>query len=156
MIEGLGLQHHEKWILRCYELAQKAESAGDHPFGSLLVKGEQVLVESVNSVVSDCDVSAHAELNLVRQVTRDYSREDLFDMTLYSSTEPCAMCVGAIYWAGIKTIVYGVSARALAELVGEKFVWPSSELLARAGNQFSVHGPILSEQGMAIHRRFWV
>ena len=114
-----------------------------------------VVLTAENSVITDHDVTKHAELNLVSKATQELNPEGLSQSVLYTSTEPCAMCAGAIFWAGIAAIVYGCSAEMLGEIAGEAFVVPSRELLKYGNRPVSVIGPILEEQGAAIHRNFW-
>lgn len=149
------LSIHEKWIKHCYDLAQVSHLRGDHPFGALLVSDGSIQLESTNCVVTKADITGHAEMNLIREASKIYPRATLATMTLYSSTEPCAMCVGAIYWSGIRKIVYGVSGKDLADWVNEEFAWSARELLSRSGETFDIHGPVLPELGMKMHRLFW-
>ncbi|MCA9874397.1 MAG: nucleoside deaminase [Anaerolineales bacterium] len=146
---------HEPFIRQCYELAQQAVAQGDHPFGAVLVKDGQVLLTAVNTIFSQRDITRHAEMNLVSQACRLLDGETLAQCTLYTSTEPCAMCTGAIFWAGIPTIVYGCDAVALGNIATGRFVVPSRELLARATRPTTVIGPVLPEEGCALHLAYW-
>ena len=102
------------WLRRCVELAADARARGDHPFGSLLVTADGRTVEALNSVVTRNDPTGHAETNLVRAAAASLPAEVLATSTLYTSTEPCAMCAGAIYWSGIARVVYALSEQGLA------------------------------------------
>ena len=133
--------NHEPFILQCYELARQAVANGDHPFGALLVREGEVVLTAVNTVHSNRDVTQHAELNLVSQSGRLLGYSALAESVLYTSTEPCAMCTGAIFWAGIPTIVYGCSAESLGQIAGGSFVVPSRQLLAKATRPHSHHRP---------------
>jgi tRNA(Arg) A34 adenosine deaminase TadA len=106
-------------LRRAIQLAGAAREHGNHPFGALLVSaGGELLAEAENAVVTDRDCTAHAELNLVRLVSRRFDREALAGSTLFSSTEPCAMCAGAIHWSGIGRVVYALSEERLYRLTG--------------------------------------
>ncbi|MCB0008810.1 MAG: nucleoside deaminase, partial [Anaerolineales bacterium] len=122
---------HEPFIEETYRLAREAVSRGDHPFGALLVRDGEILLRAHNSVHSSHDITGHAELNLVRLATGRFSARELEHCTLYTSTEPCLMCCGGIYWANIRQVVFGVSSAALAALSGGNFVIPSPSLFAR-------------------------
>jgi tRNA(Arg) A34 adenosine deaminase TadA len=101
------------------DLARRSRHRGNHPFGALLADAAgTVLAEAENTVVTEHDVTGHAETNLVRIASRRFGRADLRSCTLYTSTEPCAMCSGAIYWSGIGRVVYGLSEAGLRELTG--------------------------------------
>jgi len=146
---------HEKYITRTYELAESAQQKGNHPFGALLVIDDEIVLTAENTVITDNDVTRHAELNLVSKATQKFDPEILAESILYTSTEPCAMCTGSIFWAGISTIVYGCSAGKLGEIAGGSFVVPSRELLKYGNRKMEVVGPILEEIGAEIHQRFW-
>jgi tRNA(Arg) A34 adenosine deaminase TadA len=147
---------HEPFIRQTYQLAQQAAANGDHPFGALLLFEERVILTAVNTIHSEHDVTRHAELNLVSQAARQFDAATLAQCSLYTSTEPCAMCAGAIFWAGIATVVFGCSAIALGEMTGgANFVIPCREILGRGRRQTAVIGPILEEEGKHIHQQYW-
>lgn len=99
-----------KYIKRAVELAYEAVAAGDTPFGSLLVDEQgNILIEGRNTQNIDNDISAHSEMNVIKEATRLYDADFLSKCTLYNSGEPCTMCAGAIFWSGIKRVVYGIS-----------------------------------------------
>ncbi len=99
------------------ELAGKGIKAGGGPFGAVITKNGKILAEAYNRVVLASDPTAHAEVNAIRVAASELKTHDLSDCTLYSSCEPCPMCLGAIYWAGIKKVVYACD-RADAEEAG--------------------------------------
>ena len=146
---------NEELIQRCYALARDAVAHGNHPFGALLWKDGNVLLEAENTVVTEMDVTGHAELNLVRKASRRLDPETLTGSTLYTSTEPCIMCQGAVYWAGIPRIVYGVSGSSLAALQEAPWYVSSRDSYQRMHAAIEVTGPILEHEGMEIHKKFW-
>jgi tRNA(Arg) A34 adenosine deaminase TadA len=148
-------KEHEPFIQQCYSLAEEAVRSGDHPFGALLVLDGEVILSAVNTIHSDSDVTRHAEINLVGEAQERFYEEMLERSTLYSSTEPCAMCTGAIYSAGIPTIVYGCGAKALHDLLDSNVSIPSREILKLGQRETAVIGPVLEEEGLAIHRSYW-
>jgi tRNA(Arg) A34 adenosine deaminase TadA len=143
------------------DVAARARGVGNHPFGAVLASAEgEVLLEGQNTVTTDRDVTGHAELNLVRAASRAYSQEELAGTTLYSSTEPCAMCAGAIYWSGIGRVVYALSEAKLGEYTGADAENPTMHLSARAvlgaGQRvIEVEGPVDLPGAEAVHRGFW-
>lgn len=144
------------FVQRCYELAEEAAEAGDHPFGALLVHLDEVVLEARNSVTTGQDGTRHAELELVRDAWRSLGPEVPSNSTLYASTEPCLMCAGAIFWAGIPRVVYGVGARAMNEIVGKPYRGLSlREVSAQAGFSIEVVGPVMQDDGLRIHAAFW-
>jgi len=151
----------EQLLLRTIELAQLARAHGNHPFGALLADGAgRILLEAENTVATERDVTGHAELNLVRAASMELDGEALAGATLYTSTEPCAMCSAAIYWAGIGRVVYALGADQLTALVENVSDEPTLRLscrdvLMRGGRAFYVSGPHLKEQAAAVHEGFW-
>ncbi|MFL5812124.1 MAG: nucleoside deaminase [Bdellovibrionia bacterium] len=145
----------EPFLLQTLSIAQSAKDHGNHPFGALLVHQDRVIATAENSVVSNCDVTAHAEMNLVRQAYGKFSQEVLQESVLYSSTEPCAMCCGAIYWAGVGSVVFGCSNKTLSEIAGRSLEIPCSEIFQRGSRSVLVLGPVLEERLKVIHVGFW-
>jgi len=111
------MENDRKYLLRAVEIAENGIKNGGGPFGAVLTKDCKILAEAYNKVVLTSDPTAHAEINVIRQAAEKLKTHDLSECTLYSSCEPCPMCLGAIYWAGIKKVVYA-SDRADAEEAG--------------------------------------
>jgi tRNA(Arg) A34 adenosine deaminase TadA len=151
----------ERHLRRAIELARLSRANGNHPFGSLLVEASGLVVlEAENTVVTGRDVTGHAELNLVRAASMTHDASDLLNATLYTSTEPCAMCSGAIYWSGIGRVVYALSSEALMAIwsdaaVSETLTLSCREVLARGGRGVEVSGPHLEKVASAVHEGFW-
>ena len=146
-------------LRRTVDLARDARSRGDHPFGAVLVTSTGVVVEALNSVNTAHDPTGHAETNLVR-LSASLGAEVLASSTLYTSTEPCAMCAGAIYWAGIGRLVYALSGRALVHRVSEAsgvltLDLPSREVFACGGSSIVVVGPVDVDGAVGVHDGMW-
>lgn len=148
-------------LRRAIFVSIEAKQHGNHPFGAVLVDehGSEVLAAE-NTVVTHSDATGHAETNLVRLATKQYSLDELRGFTLYTSCEPCAMCSGAIYWAGIGRMVYALPEQELIPLTGDDpenptLDLPSREVLARGQRTVVVAGPALEEQAAEPHRGFW-
>ena len=88
-------------------LASDSVRRGGGPFGSVIVKDGKIVAGSSNRVTIDLDPTAHAEVNTIREACRRLGTFDLSGCTIYTSCEPCPMCLGAIYWAHIDRIYYG-------------------------------------------------
>ena len=149
------MTEHEAYIKKTYQLAICAQEKGNHPFGALLVLDGKIALTAENTIHTDKDITRHAELNLVSKATGELEQESLAGSILYTSTEPCAMCTGAIFWSGISTIVYGCSAARLGEITGGTFLVPCRELLKYGNREVNVMGPLLEDEGTEIHRNFW-
>jgi tRNA(Arg) A34 adenosine deaminase TadA len=133
MTEPSALSRPERdahFLRRSFEVARRAMSHGNHPFGAILVdQSGQVLLEAENGYMPAHDGTAHAERLLATQACTTIAPEILSSATLYSSAEPCAMCAGAIYWAGIGRLVYGLSEHRLRELTGNHPENPTLDLM---------------------------
>jgi tRNA(Arg) A34 adenosine deaminase TadA len=140
-------------------LAWSAREHGNHPFGALLVdERNQVVLEAENTVVTERDFTGHAEINLMRQASQRFSPEQLARCTLYTSTEPCAMCAGAIHWGKVGRVVYALGASDLYAIVGpspEHLELPCREVFARSRQPIEVLGPTLEAEARAVHAGFW-
>lgn len=93
-------------VQRAIDLAAESVKNGGGPFGAVVVKDGKVIAESANSVTPDNDPTAHAEVNAIRLACKKLGTFMLDGCEIYASCEPCPMCLGAIYWAHIKTIYY--------------------------------------------------
>ncbi|MEZ0090227.1 nucleoside deaminase [Streptacidiphilus sp. EB129] len=148
-------------LLAAIELAARARKHGNHPFGALLTDSTgSVLLTAENTVVTDRDATGHAETNLVRLASRTLTSSQLAEATLYTSTEPCAMCSGAIYWSGIRRMVYALAATELNLLAavdpGEPLLdLPCRQVFAAGGNTVEVSGPYLHDEAAAVHAGYW-
>ena len=149
------LTNHEQFIRQAIDLARQARDGGNHPFGALLVLDGQIVLTAKNSIAVDRDPTAHAETNLVAAAIRQLSRDELQRAILYTSCEPCTMCVGKMYWAGLRAVVYGLSSEELARLAGRDFLIPCRELFQRATESITVIGPLLEDEARAVHAGYW-
>ena len=106
-------------LRRAIRVAQAARDHGNHPFGAILVdENNQMLLEAENTVVTERDCTGHAETNLMRLASQQFAPEKLALCTLYTSTEPCVMCAGAIHWGNVGRVVYALSEVGLYEIAG--------------------------------------
>jgi tRNA(Arg) A34 adenosine deaminase TadA len=153
---------HETFLRRAFDVAQQSRENGDHPFGAILVgpDGDVLLTQANGYTVHGHDMTAHAERLIATRASQGFDSEFLAGCTIYSSAEPCAMCAGAIYWAGIGRLVYGQSERALKDVTGNHPENPTLDLPCRtvfaAGQRkVDVIGPLLEEEAAALQQGFW-
>ena len=151
----VAIQADETLVRQSIALAREARVAGNHPFGALLALDGAVVLTARNTVVTSADPTAHAETNLVADAIRQLTPAQIGRSVLYTSCEPCAMCVGKMYWGGIRSVVYALPAEALAALAGGSFVVPCRDLFARAADRVLVLGPLLIDEAHAVHRDYW-
>lgn len=146
-------------LRRANTVAERALALGRHPFGALLLApdGETVLAEQGN-----IDTVNHAESTLARIAATNHSGAYLAQCTLVTTFEPCAMCAGTIYWAGIGRVLYGADETALLVLTGNHpenptLNLPCREVFARGQRTVQVMGPVpaLAAELLAPHQGFW-
>lgn len=146
-------------LRRANAVAQQAAAAGRHPFGAVLVAAdhETVLLEQGN-----IDSVNHAESTLARRAAEQFTPEQLWQMTLYTTAEPCAMCAGTQYWANIGRLVYAMSEKQLLAYTGNHpenptMELPSREVFARGQKAIDIVGPVdeMIDEVAAAHVSFW-
>jgi tRNA(Arg) A34 adenosine deaminase TadA len=154
-------EQDEHFLRRSFDVARRALAHGNHPFGAILVdQDHNVLIETENGYMPAHDGTAHAERLLATQACTTLSPDILKGATLYSSAEPCAMCAGAIYWAGIGRLVYGLSEHRLRAVTGDHPENPTLDLPCRdvfnSGQRATeVLGPLLEDEAEALHEGVW-
>lgn len=134
------------------DASRAALHAGDNPYGAVLVSaGGEVLHVAGNRQHSDSDVTAHAEVVLVREAAARLGAAALCGATVYASGEPCAMCSGALYWAGVARIVYAASNEVMNRLFGgDQLPISCAQVLAGATRPVQVDGPVLADAAVAV------
>ena len=147
-------QTDESLMRRCFERAREAVSAGSHPFGALLAIDGDVVLEARNTVGAD-GPTAHAELNLVRHALATLGRDRVAECVLFTSTEPCAMCAGAIYWSRVRRVVFGCSVEALHGVNDGTLRLACRMVFDHGDRRVEVVGPVLEGEAVALHREFW-
>ncbi len=109
-------------------LADESVANGGGPFGAVIVRDGEIIAGSANSVTIDNDPTAHAEVNTIREACRKLGTFDLSDCVIYTSCEPCPMCLGAIYWAHLGRIYYGNTKKDAADIdFADDFIYKELE-----------------------------
>ena len=107
----------KQFMRRAIELAREGMDAGaGGPFGSVVVRNGEIIAEGYNRVTSDNDPTAHAEVTAIREACQKLGTFQLNDCEIYTSCEPCPMCLGAIYWARPKAVYYACTKEDAAEI----------------------------------------
>ena len=99
----------EIYLRQAVETAKQNIEKGGGPFGAIIVKDNEVVAQCGNSVTNDNDPTAHAEVNCIRSACKKLNTFDLSGCVIYSSCEPCPMCLSAIYWARLDRLVYAAT-----------------------------------------------
>ena len=99
----------EELMMRACQLAEESVRQGGGPFGAVIARNGEIIAEGSNCVTIHHDPTAHAEVTAIRKATQALATHNLSGCEIYTSCEPCPMCLGAIYWAHIDKIFYGAN-----------------------------------------------
>mgnify|MGYP000309589332 FL=1 len=142
---------HERHVERAIELAREAAARGDEPFGSVLVRADEVVAEASNRIVTEDDIRRHPELDLARWAARELTPAERAETVMYTSTEPCPMCAGGLRSAGLARVVYSVGGDEIHEFTGGEPTVRSGEVL---DGITEVTGPVLPAAGRGVHEEY--
>ncbi len=145
---------HEPHVRRAIKLAREAGERGDGPYGTVLVRDGEVVMEAGNREHTEDDIALHPELTLARQAASEMTPAERAETVMYTSTEPCSMCATGVAFAGLGGVVYSTSGERAAELSGGASGIPSPEVFERWDREIPVDGPVLPEAGADVHREF--
>jgi tRNA(Arg) A34 adenosine deaminase TadA len=152
----------EALLRRSFAIAAAARDGGDHPFGCLLADADgNILMEQGNGYTAEGnDRTAHAEKLLAARAAKKYDTAFLQRCTLYTSAEPCAMCAGALYWAGIGRVVFGQAEKDLKAATGAHEENPTLDLpchivFAAGQRPTEIVGPLLAEEAAQLQADYW-
>ena len=120
---------NKELMLRAIELSKDSVRNGGGPFGAVIAKDGEIVAEGSNCVTIDCDPTAHAEVSTIRKACRKLGTFDLSGCVLFTSCEPCPMCLGAIYWAHLDKIYYANDRKDAAAIgFDDDFIYQELEL----------------------------
>ncbi len=138
---------HSVFLRQAIDLASENVAKGGGPFGALIVKGRDVVATSGNRVTANLDPTAHAEVMAIRLACQQLGDFQLTDCTLYTSCEPCPMCLGAIYWARLRDVYFACNRfDAAAAGFDDSFIYDEISKLPERRN-IVMHHLELSEAG---------
>jgi len=147
------MKDSEIFMHRAAELSIKNIDNGGGPFAAIIVKDGEIVAEAANSVTNDLDPTAHAEVNAIRKAAKKLKKFDLSDCEIYTSCEPCPMCLGAIYWSGIKKVYYGNTKQDAADIqFSDQFIY--QELERPIGNRKVAFIPLLREETLKAFKKW--
>jgi tRNA(Arg) A34 adenosine deaminase TadA len=127
-------------------VARAGIAAGQTPFGAVIIRGGDVVAEGHNSVWLTGDPTAHAEVVTIRRAAQALRTIDLGGTVMYTTCEPCPMCLSAVHWAKIVAVYYGATiADAQAAGFCELCV-PAKQLAAQGGSPLRVEGGLLARE----------
>ena len=117
-------------ILRCIDLARSAAKRGNHPFGTIITRGDEIVAQSENRVVTDLDPTGHAEIAAIRAACTSLASLNLSGCTLYTSCEPCWICSATIRVTGISRVVFAAGSTSIAGGFQQPYPILTSDLVA--------------------------
>jgi len=141
---------HETFLREAIRLSRRALARGDGPYGAVLVRGGRMVLARENTASTRADATRHAEMNLVVEAQESFGPEALAECTLYASTEPCAMCAGAIFWAGIRRVVFACPSTRHERIFGPALGVHGHDVLGSATPPVEVVGPLLEDEAAAV------
>jgi tRNA(Arg) A34 adenosine deaminase TadA len=123
------MDQHKKFMRRAIQLSIENLEKGGGPFGAVIVKDDEIIAEAANSVTIENDPTCHAEINAIRKAAKELNNYDLSGCVIYSSCEPCPMCLGAIYWSHIDALYYANTKEDAAAIdFDDKFIYQEIDL----------------------------
>ncbi len=128
------------------EKAREGIKNGQSPFGACIVKDDEVVDTANNTVWEKMDITAHAEVNAIRNACEKLNTIDLSGCTIYSTTEPCPMCFSAIYWARISKIVFGSTIRDSRKFGFNEMAISNEKMKSLTGNKIEIKHDFLNDE----------
>lgn len=123
------LMNKEELMMRACQLAEESVRQGGGPFGAVIARNGEIIAEGSNCVTIHHDPTAHAEVTAIRKATKALATHNLSGCEIYTSCEPCPMCLGAIYWAHLDKIYYGNNREDAAKIgFDDDFIYREIEL----------------------------
>jgi len=132
--------------------AREGIRAGQTPFGAVVVRAGRVLVAAHNTVWRDTDPTAHAEVGALRQAARLLGRIDLAGCDLFTTCEPCPMCLAATHWAKVDRVVFGATIEDAAAAGFTELFLPAREMVERGKSRLRVEGGVCREECRELFR----
>lgn len=137
----------EELMRRAFALSENSVKCGGGPFGAVIAKDGEIIAEATNTVTIDNDPTAHAEVNCIRKAARQLNTYNLEGCEIYTSCEPCPMCLGSIYWAHLDRIYYGNNREDAAKIgFDDNFIY--EEIAVHPHERMRPMKPMLPEEAL--------
>ncbi|MGH7173650.1 MAG: nucleoside deaminase [Gemmataceae bacterium] len=134
------------WMRLAIDKTRAGIAAGQSPFGAVIVRGGQLVCAAHNSVWRDCDPTAHAEVNAIREAAKILATIGLRDCAMFATCEPCPMCLSALHWAKIDRVVFGADIRDATSAGFSELAVPARVLAEMGGSPLRVEGGLLADE----------
>ncbi len=135
------------------QLAIKQSQKGRTPFGCVIVQNGEVLAQAFNTVASTHDPTAHGEVNAIRQACQQNQSQYLPETVLFTTGEPCPMCMSAILYAKISRVVYGASISTIAQFMPQISI-SSEEIVTHSSQEIDITGQYMNEECLKLLQAF--
>ncbi|WP_062123702.1 nucleoside deaminase [Geofilum rubicundum] len=147
------MHNHTKYMRMAIDLANKNIQMGGGPFGAVIVRQNEVVGAGSNQVTNHNDPTAHAEILAIREASQNLNDYNLSDCTLYTTCEPCPMCLGAIYWARIPHVFFGNNRQDAAGIgFDDDFIYKEIQLPLQ--KRSILMEPMLGEEAIATFKQW--
>lgn len=156
-------QKDEYYLKKAIEVSRQSVINGNTPFGCVLVDGEgEIILKQGNVEITEHKCTGHAETMIMEKASKKYTKEFLWNCTLYTTCEPCPMCAGAVYWGNVGRVVYAMTEKRLLKMTGSHeqnptFTMTCKEVFEKGQKAIKVEGPFeyLAEEAAAVHNGYW-
>jgi guanine deaminase len=146
--------NNETYMRPALEIARRGLLAGEPPIGACLVRNDEVIAAQNNAVIGELDITAHAEIRVIREACRQLRTLKLSDCRLFVTVEPCPMCLSACYYAGISEIIFGARLSDMNALTGDELMAANSgsfdELFANPVTRIDITGDCLRDESRSL------
>lgn len=136
----------EDYMRLAIDNARQGIASGQMPVAAAIVKAEKVIILAHNTVWQTCDPTAHAEMTAIRRAAREQSSISFKRCTIYSTTEPCPMCLAAIHWAKFDRVVFGATISDSAKYGFNELLVGASQLATLGKSHLQIQGGVLREE----------
>ena len=138
------------WMRRAIEIARQGIEAGQSPFGAVIVRDGELISCTHNTVWETTDPTAHAEVNAIRAAGKSLQSINFSDCEMFTTCEPCPMCLSAIHWSKLKRVVYGATIADAAAAGFSELEVPAKQLAEMGGSSLIVDDGLLREECRAL------
>lgn len=149
-----GTLSNETYMRPALDIARRGLLAGEPPIGACLVRNGEVIVTQNNAVIGELDITAHAEIRVIREACRQLRTLKLSDCRIFVTVEPCPMCLSACYYAGISEIIFGARLSDMNALTGSELMAADSgsfgDLFANPVTRIDVTGDCLRNESRSL------
>lgn len=123
------------------------------PFGAALAMGDEIFATASNQTKSKKDPTAHAEIEVIRKLSEQIQKTDLSGFTLYTTCEPCPMCMSAVVWSGIQTVVYGCDIPLISQFL-EQINIRADEMAGKSAKEIELHPGFMKKKCEVLLRKY--